>query len=559
MCLLNFILIPSGRLYSNPYPNDLSPEDEYHSALDAVNKRLTEVQDENLCPGVNLATSCGNGKCEPEQGKNEVTCPIDCVIAPVESYNFQTFCKEVKRLVVPGSVSEVQEIVRGAVAEGLHVRVIGESHTVNRQLCTDGVAVSTEKLNHILGIETFHGHETVVVEPGVLLGSLMDWLDFHGKTLGYPVMGYRGVSIGGAIGTGSHGSSPRHSDVLSDAVESIELVAADGSLREYDQYSTDPDIFNALRTNLGMLGAVVQIRLKIQPQFNLHVHVSYESDQNLLSGNILDTMSPCDFGLINWFPETGRVVRTCGNETSEKADSGAQNAILEPSIPQFLVKPYKVALQLGACFPDLNVLIEGLSYATLRFEPPFSKLNGLGNPMNSSDVIGPSHKMMSGDLTPDGKRSYNKDYEFAVPRSQLPFVLRDAQEVLLADRVSLPLRGIFIRFAQVQDQSLLSHVTSGGLFVEGESVALIEFPVYRPFAFSESLEDGYFAPYERLAHLILEKYQGRAHWGKNEEWIFDREREIGSYGNKLQRFIAVAHQIDPSGVFQNTFGERLGF
>ena len=59
-------------------------------------------------------------------------------------------------------------------------------------------------------------------------------------------------------------------------------------------------------------------------------------------------------------------------------------------------------------------------------------------------------------------------------------------------------------------------------------------------------------------HLIIEKFHGRAHWGKNEDWIFQSENQLGNFGDKFDRFRKVVKQLDPNGVFSNEFSKNLG-
>ena len=116
---------------------------DYQKVLEDINSKLNEISAEQACPGVSLAQTCGDGVCDPSKGENESTCPEDCLPVLVKSYNGQTFCKKIRELYEPRSISEAQEIVRNAIKENFHIRAIGKAHTVNTQLCTDGVEIST--------------------------------------------------------------------------------------------------------------------------------------------------------------------------------------------------------------------------------------------------------------------------------------------------------------------------------------------------------------------------------------------------------------------------------
>ncbi|HEY0134569.1 MAG TPA: FAD-binding oxidoreductase, partial [Nannocystis sp.] len=188
---------------------------------------------QTTCEGVSFAVGCGDRKCDARGGETTTTCPSDCVVAKLVSYNEQTLCDSVHEVVEPTDTAGVAAVIRRARAEGRQVRVGGRQHTSNGQLCTSGIIVSTARMKHALHIERFEGFETVVTEPGIRMGDLTDWLDARGRSLGFAVLGTRDPTIAGAIATGSHGSSPQHNSVVSNLVQSIELVDANGDVREY--------------------------------------------------------------------------------------------------------------------------------------------------------------------------------------------------------------------------------------------------------------------------------------------------------------------------------------
>ena len=110
------------------------------------------------------------------------------------------------------------------------------------------------------------------------LGDLAEWLHARGKSLGYALMGFRLPTIGGAVATGSHGSSPKWDAVLASRVRWIELVDSAGNLRTFSKGTTPETQWRALTANAGMLGMVTRLRLAIEPQFELRVQVTYHDE-----------------------------------------------------------------------------------------------------------------------------------------------------------------------------------------------------------------------------------------------------------------------------------------
>jgi FAD/FMN-containing dehydrogenase len=532
---------------------------EYEKNLDEVNEKLRSLKNiSSFCPGANLALSCGDLKCQQEKGENEATCPTDCSSALVRSYNSQAFCKEVKEIQQPETYLEVQNIIKQAAIKNTKVRVIGKAHSSNTQLCTDGVVISTEKLNRILDVEMFEGHETVRVEPGVSERELTEYLHALGKSIGYGLVGFRGISIGGIAATGAHGSSPKHSAILASNVQSMLIVTADGNITEFTEKTTDPELFKALRTHMGMLGVIIQMRIKIYPQFNLETKINFESDKVIFGkNNAIDLVKNCDFGQIHWFPSTKKIMKTCGIKTQKAADDGANNIYLNPYIPNELVTPYKIAFHYGACSHSFNALFEKLRFTISKWQPPLVKLNSRGNLVNSTDVIGPSHRMLSSELGLGRETLIVRDWEVAIPQSQVSGALVELKRYFTQKKLSLPITGVYLRFTPVEATTLISNATEDGHFRKNEIVTFIEFPAYYPIGFPPEKKEKYSQLYEEMTKILVEKFHGRPHWGKNNEAIFKAHRITGHERHLITRFKKLVKELDPKGIFANDFQELI--
>lgn len=530
-------------------------EREYEEDLEAVNSQITVFENSAaFCPGASLALSCGDRNCERDKGEDESTCPTDCSTALLRSYNSQTFCHEVQEIFTPESYAEIQNIIRNAAAQNLRVRVVGKAHSSNSQLCTDGIIVSTKKLNRILDMESFEGDETILVEPGVTEIELTEWLHARGKSIGYGLVGYRGITVGGMVATGAHGSSPKHSALLSSAVKSITLVSADGRLLEFTEKTTDPELFKALRTHMGMFGVVVQMRLKLRSQFNLDTKIRFADEDLILNGkNAVDLVKNCDFGQIHWFPSTEKIMLTCGYETNSPAEAGAENIYLNPYIPSLLVVPYKVAFHYGACSKTINALFEKLRFTINRWQPPLVKENSLGDLVNSTHVIGNSHRILSSELGLGRETLIIRDWEVAIPHSQVSQALMALKHYMSENNLSLPVTGLYLRFTPVESKTLISNATTDGEFKEGEIVTFIEFPSYFPIGFSLEDREAYVRLYREMTRILIEQFHGRPHWGKNNEDVFADHKNIGHEQHLVQRFKNLVDTFDPQALFSNDF------
>lgn len=547
----------------------------WQQAVQDCDDQLASLKGNQLwsCPGLSLVKSCGNKSCEISQGENVTNCPADCLPnVLVRSYNNIILCDHYHEIQIPYSVAELYDLVRMAVSRHLKVKAIGRSHSATNILCSEGIVIPTEHLNKIIGIEKLNGELVVHTETGVTVFELSEWLHRHGYALnGLPQMGFRDVSVGGAMATSSHGSTPKHHGVLSYIVQSIEFIDGKGEVHLLQNNATKnknvSDDFLALRTNLGMLGIITRVKLKIQPQFNLDVSVTYHSDSDFTKIPPYQIVQDCDYGQLNWFPGVGKYMRTCGKRTLQSANFGANNELLSPNIPPFVKNPFKQVLQMGACDNDIMCLMEKIRWWQFKLQPPFVVTTKKNNKLEKKylhHLIGPSHRMVSSFLTGQQEGFFQMDWEFAIAQSDIFSAMQAIKKLTQDQKICLPLIGVFIRFAPIEEESLLAY--SGGNFQEnngpwqrGQVATFLEMPVYLPTGFSPEQFKKYEASFVQFAQILVEQFHARPHWGKNRQWVFDKILQNSAYGSRLKRFQAVINKYDPNGTFANDFAERLGF
>lgn len=530
------------------------------SLLAAAAPAFAQSRPSGVCPGLLLAYSCGNKTCEPGLSENASNCPSDCLAAPLKSYNNLKACTDVDAVRTAGSTAQVQQYVRDAIAAGQKVKVSGNRHSISDAICTSGVVIKSSQAT-IHGTGTFEGEDTVLVDAGVKLGDLTEWLHARGKSLGYALMGFRVPTVGGAVATGSHGSSPKWDAVLASRVRWIELVDSAGNLRSFSKGTTPAQQWRALTANAGMLGMVTRLRLAIEPQFRLRVQVSFHDEAALFqSGGALAQVASCDFGQINWFPRTKKYMRTCGTVTTASAVSGAENVLLNPA-PGLdgAVGIVRNAWQSAACDRGSAVIVEGIQYTNLTTSPPFQK-DGLccGVKVRSTDLVGHSHRMLSSAFSVNGDQIANVDWEIAVPQQLAPAALTAVRDILARHNASVWEVGVFLRFTKVATSSWLANAAEGGSFRLGDTAMYIEMPVIEPVAFPADWMAWYEAPYKEVAETLVRDFDGRIHLGKNKRSLFQLERAEGTYGTNVTNFNAALSALGITNRFENGFAADLG-
>ena len=117
---------------------------------------------------------------------------------------------------------------------------------------------------------------TVTALAGVGTRALLDWLAQQKPTpLTLPAFPwYIDQTIGGAVATATHGSSLQYGS-LSQQVTAIELVIADGSVREFTP--ADGYLFQAVVAHVGRLGVTTRVTLRVVPAVPVRRSVVKES------------------------------------------------------------------------------------------------------------------------------------------------------------------------------------------------------------------------------------------------------------------------------------------
>jgi xylitol oxidase len=171
-----------------------------------------------------------------------------------------------KELLEPRSLEEVQH----AVVSHAKLRALGSRHSFN------GIADSFETQISLKALDSMtvdKAAQTVTVGAGVTYGKLSPWLDAQGFAL-HNLASLPHISVMGACATGTHGSGPRNGN-LSTAVVGLEMVTADGKLVTLSR-AKDGDSFLGAVVNLGALGVVTKVTLRVEPTFQMR-QVVYEN------------------------------------------------------------------------------------------------------------------------------------------------------------------------------------------------------------------------------------------------------------------------------------------
>jgi L-gulonolactone oxidase len=411
-------------------------------------------------------------------------------------------------VVRPGSREELSAAVVAAVAAGRKVSVVGSGHSFTEAAMTAGTMVRVEALRGVLEADPSSG--LVRVAAGTVLADLNEELAQTGLAM-ENLGDIDRQTLAGAISTGTHGTGARLRNI-SAQVEALELVLADGSVRELSK-DGEPELLRAARVGVGALGAISAVTLRCVPAFTLER---------------IDQPRPRDQVLAR-FEELAEANEHFELFTFPYADNAL---VLERNRSEGPPRPR------GAVAAHLNdVVLENWALGALsatgkalpRMIPALSRL--AGRLASGSRTVDRSDRVFANE-----RRVRFTEMEYGVPREHGPEAARRVIEWVRANRypVFFPIE---MRVAAGDDASLSpSHK---------RDTAYIAVHQYRGMEWR---------PYFEAVEEIMDSYGGRPHWGKRH---FQTAATLAPRYPAWDEFQRARDELDPGRVFSNEYAQRV--
>eukprot|EP00253_Pinus_taeda_P005806 PITA_05806 len=216
------------------------------------------------------------------------------------------------QVVYPSTEDELLASVADAVQKNQKMRVVTRyAHSIPKLVCPDGdsgLIISTRDLNYVVSVDkpslrmTFHS--------GITLKNLIDAAATEGLALPHSPY-WLGVTLGGILGTGAHGSSLfGNGSAVHEYVVGMRLVVpaspAEGYAKVVSLTEADEDL-NAAKVSLGVIGVISQVTLQLQPLFKRSITNVVKDDSDLES-MIVQFGLEHEFGDVIWYPAQRKVV-----------------------------------------------------------------------------------------------------------------------------------------------------------------------------------------------------------------------------------------------------------
>ncbi len=411
-------------------------------------------------------------------------------------------------LVRPRGREELAEAIGVAVAAGRKVGVVGSGHSFTEAALTGGTMVDTRSLSGV--IDADRGAGLVKVGSGTVLAELNE--ELHRLGLAMENLGdIDRQTIAGAISTGTHGTGAKLRNISSQ-VEALELVLADGTVRELSA-AADPGLLRAARVAIGALGAISTVTLRCVPAFTLHR---------------VDTPCPRE-EVFDAFQERADANDHFELFTFPYADSALvleRNRTEEPPRPRGRVAAYLNDIVLE------NWALEAISAAGKAFPRAIPSLSRLAAWLASG-----SRATDRSDLIFANERRVRfTEMEYGVPREHGPEAARRVIEWVRSNRypVFFPIE----MRVTAADDALLSPSHE-------RDTAYIAVHQYRGMEWR---------PYFEAVEEIMDSYGGRPHWGKRH---FQTAATLAERYPRWADFQAARDELDPGRTFTNEYAERV--
>jgi L-gulono-1,4-lactone dehydrogenase len=410
-------------------------------------------------------------------------------------------------VIAPRSRDELIEAVGASASAGRRIKVAGSGHSFTGAALTDDTMIRVEALDRVLDVDSASG--LFKVEAGIVLAALNEQLDRHGLAL--PNLGdIDSQTLAGAISTGTHGTGAGLPNV-SAQVEAVELVTADGELRELS--AETPDELLAARVGIGALGAIYSVTLRAVPAFVLH-RVDTPRPLAEVLAEFDELTAANDHFEFFVFPYTRTALTLRRNRTDEgPAPRGRVSRFLSDTVVENTVGD--LALRLGRRSPGLIPRLTGLA---ARF-------------MAQAEQRDRSYRLFANE-----RRIRFTEMEYALPREAGPEALPRVLEWIRESRypVAMPIECRVV----APDDALLSPSHER----PSTYIAVHQY---------QGME---FRPYFEAIERIFGEYGGRPHWGKRHTLTHE---DLARRYPRFADFLAVRDRFDPDRTFANAYTERV--
>lgn len=396
------------------------------------------------------------------------------------------------------------------------VRPAGSGHSFMPLCASDGAIVSLERMSGLIAALPETGEaELWAGTPVYAVGPL---LHAHGLALANQGDIDR-QTLGGAIGTGTHGTGLTLGS-LSTMVTGLTLVTAAGDIVTLDR-SNDPELFEAARLSVGALGVITRFRLKLAPSFAL-TEASYVAPAEEVLGQLEALAAAHRHFEFFWFPYSDQVVVKTLDVWQGAPPERALDAAAMKARGERISRDDRL-------FDRICRFVKFAPWSSGFFHRLLTRQMAAGEAK-------PGRVRWSWETFPSARNTRFNEMEYAVPRAAAAVAIRAVVARIRKDRIPTAFP-IEFRFVQGDDiwLSPFSGRDSATLSVH-QYATMDQTPLFR------------------ACEEVFSAFQGRPHWGKQHNL---QAGDLARLYPDWARFQDARRRADPQGKFLTPYLRSL--
>lgn len=410
----------------------------------------------------------------------------------------------------PHNTEELQSLVETAYKNGKRIRVIGASHSFSPIALPEEICISLHEMRGLDSVDAASGEATFW--GGTYLYEIGPILKEHGLAL--ENMGdIQEQTIAGAVSTGTHGTGITLGSI-SNQVASWEWIDGTGTYHKHRRLNEEDPLANSLQVSLGLLGILVKVTLKVLPLYSLKVTTFRATIEEGLA-NWKSDLSHFRHLEWFWFPGTNLIQ--------------VKQMELIPPEPQ---KKWEKTVSTIS-----KTVIDNQAYYVLseicRRNP---KRTQWVSEFSAKNIPNRTEKGYSYELFATPRKVKFYESEIAIPIESFPECLDELTSRLKNNPfyVHFPIE---IRFVKGESGYLNPN--------HQQDSAFLAFHMYKGMPYK---------PYFEWVWNVMEKYNGRPHWGKMNQLTEEKVQELYP---KWGSFLEERERYDPNRMYVNKYFRGL--
>ncbi|KAI8866283.1 hypothetical protein GQ42DRAFT_158886 [Ramicandelaber brevisporus] len=370
--------------------------------------------------------------------------------------------------------------------------------------------------------------KTVTVGAGAIMADVQAELVKHGLALEH-TPAYGNITIGGGIGTGSHGSSLVRPATLGEQMVGLKVVYANGTVAEI----TGDDL-RFYRPHLGLLGVVFEVTLRVVPVFKIYGEFA-EHDDSILS-TLHHIAADKDLYMAYWYPSQKKVISYSAQYLPITAPGDGAFLNLTPSMSGPFLFFYKSLVEVGG--PLMWCVLEREVKQGMMSRSWIAPASFYNNDKPSTSGIGYPHQMLYS-ICDVGECPWNQarmhSLSIAVSTVRAAEAIQIVRDIHKQYPECFPNIGILLRFAKGTTKKESAAAVEMDRDTLHLDAAVTPYSEERPF-------------FKEYVRRLITEVDGRLHWGKSREWKDKVNFDVSD-------FTAYMKSVDPDGRFQNDWSK----